>query len=135
MAAFMKMGDIKGESTDDKHKDWIIIDSMSHPVSRSIQQGAKDQQRSRGETTAGDIVVVRQVDKSSVKLHEACATGTYFPSVEIHLTTDVKGKREPYMIYKLSDVIVTSYQFHGNGSGDPVPTEQVDLNYATGEFT
>ena len=32
---YMKIGDIKGESTDAKHKDWIIIESMSSPSSRA----------------------------------------------------------------------------------------------------
>lgn len=135
MAAFLKMSDIPGEASDDMHKGWIIIQSMTAPITRTIQQGARDQQRSRGETNIGDIVVVRQLDKSSVKLQEACATGKYFPSVEVHFTTDVKGKREPYLKYVLSDVIVTSYNFHGVGSGDPVPTEDITLNYSKAEFT
>ena len=71
MPAFMKLGDIKGECTDTDHKDWIIIESMSSPMYRSIPQGAKDQQRTKGETTLGDVVVSRQLDKSSTKLQEA----------------------------------------------------------------
>ena len=51
MPAFMKLGDIKGEATDADHKDWIIIESMSSPIFRSIPEGAKDQQRTKGETT------------------------------------------------------------------------------------
>jgi len=31
-AAFLKLGDIKGESTDQEHKEWIIIQSMSSPI-------------------------------------------------------------------------------------------------------
>ena len=135
MAAFLKMGDIKGEATDESHKEWIIIQALTAPLTRTIQQGARDQQRSRGETTAGDVVIVRQLDKSSVKLQEACATGKFFASVEVHFTTDVKGKREPYLKYVLSDVIVTSYNFHGVASGDPVPTEDITLNYAKAEWT
>jgi len=30
-----------------------------------------------GDMTLGDVVVVRELDKSSVKLQEACANGTY----------------------------------------------------------
>ena len=60
MAAFIKLGDIKGEATDSGHKDWIIIEAMSSSVSRSIQHGAKDQQRTKGETSLSDIQIVRQ---------------------------------------------------------------------------
>jgi type VI secretion system secreted protein Hcp len=135
MPAFMKLGDIKGEATDDGHKDWIIIESMSAPIARSIPSGAKDQQRTKGDTTLGDVVIVRQLDKSSTKLAEACANGTFFKEVEIHLCTTVKNKQEPYLKYKLSDAIVSSYSFHGTASGSPLPSEQLSLNYSKVEWT
>ena len=135
MPAFMKLGDIKGEATDKDHKDWILIESMSSPLYRSIPEGAKDQQRTKGDTTLGDIVVVRQLDKSSTKLQEACANGTFFKEVEIHFCTTVKNKQEPYLKYKLENVIVTSYSFHGNSSGSPLPSEQITMGYTKVEWT
>jgi len=131
----MKLGDIKGEATDTDHKDWILIESMSSPMFRSVPSGAKDQQRTKGETTLGDIAVSRQLDKSSTKLQEACANGTFFKEVEIHFCTTVKNKQEPYLTYKLSDVIVSSYSFHGNSSGSPLPSEQVTMGYTKAEWT
>ncbi len=135
MAAFMKMGDIKGESTDAGHKDWIIIDNASAGIQRSIPQGAKDQQRTKGETTLGDLVVVRQLDKSSTKLQEACANGTFFPVVELHFCTTVKNRQEPYLTYMMKNVVVTSYGFHGNSSGSPLPSEQVSIGFTEVEWT
>jgi len=35
MPAFVKLGDIKGQATDADHKDWILIESMSAPISPS----------------------------------------------------------------------------------------------------
>lgn len=135
MPAFAKMGDIKGEATDKDHKDWILIESMSAPITRTIPAGAKDQQRTRGETKLGDVVLVRELDKSSTKLAEACANGTFFKEVEIHFCTTVKNKQEPYLKYKLTNVIVTSYSFHGNSSGDPQPSEEVTLGFTAIEWT
>jgi type VI secretion system secreted protein Hcp len=135
MPAFMKLGDIKGEATDSQHKDWIIIESMSSPIFRSIPEGAKDQQRTKGETTLGDIAVTRQLDKSSTKLQEACANGTFYDEVEIHFCSTVKNKQEPYLTYKLSNVVVTSYSFHGTASGDPLPSESITLGYTEVEWT
>jgi type VI secretion system secreted protein Hcp len=135
MPAFVKIGDIKGESTDQGHKDWILIESMSAPIHRSIPVGAKDQQRTKGDTTLGDVVLVRQLDKSSTKLAEACASGKFFPEVEIHFCSTVKGKQEPYLKYKLKDAIVTSYSFHGNASGQPLPSEEVTLGFTEVEWT
>ena len=135
MPAFMKLGDIKGEATDDGHKDWIIIDSLQAGVGRSIPSGAKDQQRTKGDTTLMDVVCVRNLDKSSTKLQEACANGTFFKEVEIHLCTTVKNKQEPYLKYKLYDAIVSSYSFSGNASGSPLPMESLSLNYTKVEWT
>ena len=135
MPAYIKLGDIKGEATDTDHKDWILIESMSSPMYRSVPAGAKDQQRTKGETTLGDIACSRQLDKSSTKLQEACANGTFFKEVEIHFCTTVKNKQEPYLTYKLSDVIISSYSFHGNSSGSPLPSEQVTLGYTKVEWT
>jgi type VI secretion system secreted protein Hcp len=135
MPAFLKLGDIKGEATDQDHKDWIRIESMSAPITRSVPQGAKDQQRSRGDTTLGDIVLVRQLDKSSTKLAEACASGKYYTDATIDLCVTVKGKQQPYLTYVIKNVIVTSYGFSGNSSGEPQPTEQVTLGFTAAEWT
>lgn len=134
MPAYMKLGDIKGEATDTDHKEWILIESMSAGIFRSVPQGAKDQQRTKGDTTLGDVVVSRQLDKSSTKLQESCANGTFFKEVEIHFCTTVKNKQEPYLTYKLSDVIVSSYSVHGNASGSPLPSEQVTMGYSKAEW-
>ena len=135
MPAFMKLDGIQGEASDSVHPGWIIIQSLSSPIYRAIPSGARDQQRTKGETKLGDIIVVRELDKSSVPIQQACANGTFYQSVEIHLCTTVKNRQEPYLIYKLSDVIITSYSFHGNSSGDPLPTEQLTLGYAKVEWT
>ncbi|MGD9713147.1 MAG: Hcp family type VI secretion system effector [Thermomicrobiales bacterium] len=134
-AAYAKIGDIQGESTDSGHDKWVIIESMSSPIFRSIPEGAKDQQRVRGETTLGDVVVVRQLDKSSTKIQEACANGTFYPEVEIHFCSQLKNKQEPYLKYKLKDVIITSYSVHASAGGDPMPTEEITLGYTEVEWT
>lgn len=138
MAAYLRLGpgpDVKGESTDQDHTGWIIIESMSAAIHRSIPPGAKDQQRTKGETSLGDVVCVRQLDKSSTKLAEACATGKFFKDAELHLTSDIAGKRAPYLKYVLKDVIVSSYSFHGNSSGSPLPSEEVTLGFSGVEWT
>ena len=134
MPAYMKLGSIKGEATEQSHKDWIILESMSAPIHRSIPQGARDQQRTKGETTLGDVFVTRQLDASSTKLAEACANGTFYPEVQVDFCTQAKNKQEPYLTYKLKNVIVTSYSFSGDASGDPLPSEEVSLGFSEIEW-
>ncbi len=135
-AAFMKLGDIKGEATDNEHKDWIVIESMSSAIFRDVPDKAKDTKRSRGDTTLGDVVVVRELDKSSTKLAESTANGFFHEDVEIHFTRSTEdGRDQTYLKYELKNVIVTSYSFHGNAAGDPLPTEEVTLGYTEVEWT
>jgi type VI secretion system secreted protein Hcp len=134
MPAFMKVGDIKGAATDSNHSDWIRIDSMKSPIRRSIPGGAVDQQRARGETKLGDVVVIKQVDMATTKLAEACATGKFISEVQIDFCTTVNGKNEPYLTYKLSNVIVTGHNFNGQADGNVLPTEEITLGYTDIEW-
>jgi len=135
MAAYMKLGDIKGDVSNPDHKGWIEIQSYQAPILRSIASGARNQGRTQGETSLGDIIVVKLLDRSSTKIQEACAKGDFQKEVLLHLTTDVQGKEEPYLKYKLENVIISSYGFHGNASGSPLPTEDLSLNYTKATWT
>jgi type VI secretion system secreted protein Hcp len=138
MSAFMRFvggKSIQGESTDSKHEQWVIIQTMSAPIHRSIPEGATDQNRMRGETTMGDVVIVRDMDLSSVKMQEACADGTLFSDVEIEFTTQLGTDNKTYLRYVLSNVIISSYNLHAHHSGQPLPTEEITLAYTKAEWT
>lgn len=135
MAAFLKLQGLEGESTDSGHKNWIRIESVDSPIHRVLPEGAVDQARTKGQTRVGDVTILRKTDKTSPKLAENCANGTFFKEAEIHLCTTVKNKEEPFMKIKLQDVIVSSYTFRGNSSGQPEPSENVTLAYTEIEWT
>jgi len=135
MPAYLHLGDIKGEATEKDHKEWIMVESMTVNIVRSVPAGAKDQQRARGETTLGDIHVVRKMDKTTPKLAEACAIGKFIPEAKINLCATLNGKQEPIMQYVLKNVIVTSYSFHGVEHMNPPPSEEVSLSFTDIEWT
>jgi type VI secretion system Hcp family effector len=134
MAAFMQLKGIEGEATDKVHTKWILIESISSSIHRTITDGARDMERARGRTTCADVIVNRQLDKSSTKLEEACANGTFFEQVEIHLCTTLGDAQEPYLKYTLHDVIVTNYSFHGNAESKPRPSESISLGFTKVEW-
>ncbi len=135
MGLFIKIDGIEGEATDSQHKNWILADSASLPIFRSIPSGAVDQQRTKGETSLGDISMTRQLDKSSPKLFEATALGKFNKEVLIHFTTTTDGKTDTYLTWKLENVIFTGYSVHGNSTGEPLPSEQVSLNFTKITYT
>ena len=128
-AAYMKLGDIKGESTDRDHKEWIDLLSMSHTIDRTNPNtGAA---RQRGSATFGDIVVVKELDSSTPKLQESIAQGTRLASAVIDFTRSAGEERqETYLKYELKNVMISSYSFNGGSSGDQIPTDQISFNFS-----
>lgn len=118
---FLKIEGIDGEATDQKHKDWIVIESMSHAMETNTtgQTGAT---RRRSEVKISDISLVKELDKSSPKIMEAICNGKMIPSMEIHAVRNGKV----YMAYELKNVMVTSYQTSSEGEA---PREHVQFNY------
>ncbi|MDA0349636.1 MAG: type VI secretion system tube protein Hcp [Verrucomicrobia bacterium] len=88
-----------------------------------------DAQRTRGDTTLGDVVVTRQLDKATPKLFEACGNGTFFPEVVLTLQKQVgSGEQVDYLKITMTDVIITSVSTGGSGGEDRL-TENVSLNF------
>lgn len=126
--AFLKIDGIKGESTDDKHKDQIEILSYNWGVSQMASGTASS---SGGGTTARadfqDLSIVKELDSSSPLLNKACWSGTHIKEVTLELNRAAGDDRLKYMVYKLENVIVSSVSIGGGGGG--IPTESVTFNY------
>jgi type VI secretion system Hcp family effector len=135
MSAFLKIEGIEGAAEAKGYEKWIKLESVSYPVLRAIQSGVRGADRCRGTTTVGDVSVNRHVDKSSVKIAEACAAGKYFEKATIHLCNQYDKKQEPYLKLELSHVIITSYSFHGFGEGSSPPSEDVTMGYTKIDWT
>jgi type VI secretion system secreted protein Hcp len=122
--AFLSVDGIPGESTDAAHQGWIEVQSFSWGLHKAGTIPTAPQ--------IGDIVIVCTLDKSSPKLAEACCIGTHIPTV-------ILAMRRPggntYMEYKMSDVLVSSFQAGGDIKIDVVPTEQISLNFRQVEST
>jgi len=129
MAAYLKLEGLDGESKEKGHEKWIKINSFSWGVHRAIKEGAHDEQRQRGHTTIQDVVIVRQLDKTSPKLFEQSATGKPIKTVEIDLCNMTNDKQETFLKLKLSNVIISSYSGHATGEHEELPHEEFTLNF------
>ena len=128
---FAKLGDIKGESLDDKHKDEIEVLSYSWGVSNAGSM-ASGSGGGEGKATFHDITFTHFMDKASPVLMQACATGVHLKEATITHRKAGKGQHE-YLIIKMNDVLVTSVQ-HGSSGGDGAPSENVTLSFAKIDF-
>jgi len=123
---FAKIGDIKGESLDDKHKDEIEVLSYSWGVNNagSMAHGSGG---GEGKASFHDISFTHKVDKASPVLMQSCATGTHLKEATITHRKAGKGQQE-FFVIKLTDVLITSVQEGGGGDGSL--SEQVSLAFA-----
>ena len=123
---FAKIGDIKGESLDDKHKDEIEVLSFSWgmtnhaPMSSGGGVGA-------GKATFQDLSIVHRIDKASPQLMKACATGTHLKEATITQRKAGKGQQD-FLVIKMNDIIITSVT-DGSAAGEG-GSETVSLAFA-----
>jgi type VI secretion system secreted protein Hcp len=129
--SFIKIGDIKGESHDDKHKDEIDIQSWSWGVSQTgtMSYGGGG---GAGKASFQDIHFTHLVDKASPVLAQKCATGEHIKEAILTVRKAGKGQQE-YYIVKLSDLLVSSVQTSG-ADAQGVPVESVSLNFSKIHF-
>jgi type VI secretion system secreted protein Hcp len=125
--SFIKIGDIKGESHDDKHKDEIDILSWSWGVSQTGTM-AYGGGGGAGKASFQDIHFTHHVDKASPVLALKCATGEHIKEALLTVRKAGKGQQEFYVV-KLSDLLVSSVQTSG-ADAQGVPMESVSLNYS-----
>lgn len=127
-AAFIKLGDIKGESTDDGHKDWINLLSFGHGIleERDAASGLPTGKRQHKPLSA-----IKPIDKASPLLMEACVNGQAIPMARMEFVRTA-GQDRYYQVI-LKNVYVTSYDT-SNNPGE-VPTESFSLNYEEIKWT
>jgi len=123
---FVKLGDIKGESLDDKHKDEIEVLSFSWGVSNAGSMGYGSG-GGEGKATFHDLSFTHKIDKASPVLMQACATGVHLKDGTITVRKAGKGQQE-FLVIKLNDVIVTSVT-HGAAGSDGA-SDNVSIAFA-----
>ena len=128
--AFLKIGTICGESSDQNHSQWIEILSFSCGVTQTATGSAS----SGGARTAErcnlqDFSVVKALDDSSPLLFKSCAAGEHISEVKLEICR-ATGDKAKYMEYKMADVVITSVRPGGAAQGgETLPLEEVSFNF------
>lgn len=124
---FIKIGDIKGESGDKKHKDEIDVLAWSWGMSNSgtTHTGSGG---GAGKVNVQDLSFTKYVDASSNALLQACCTGKHYADATL-VVRKAGGTAVEYVTIKLEEVLITSISTGGSGGEDRL-TENVTLNFA-----
>ena len=103
---FARIGTIKGESQDSRHKDEIEVLSWSWGVSQS-GTGAHGGGGGAGKASFHDFNFTHHLDKASPVLMAKCATGEHIKEATVTVRKAGKGEQE-YLVITMTDVLVTS---------------------------
>jgi type VI secretion system secreted protein Hcp len=130
----VNFGEIKGESTEQGHKDWVDALNVSFQVSKTPVKA-----RSAGAVKAKEgsaLAITKEVDTASPKLFEACTKGTHIPEVTIEYMRAQGGKPIVYLRIKLNEVVISRITHNATPAGaNVVPTETLNLVYSSMEQT
>lgn len=107
---YLQIDGIKGESTDDKHKDWIECTSVNWGVS---------QPRSATASTGGghtaercvheEVEFTKLADLASPILLQTCSAGKTIPKAKLEfMRADGQGERIKYFEIELENVLIGS---------------------------
>ena len=122
---FAKIGDIKGESFDDKHKDEIEVLSWSWGVTNGVSVSGTG--AGQGKASFHDLSFTHKIDKASPVLMKSCATGQHMKEATITLRKAGKGQQE-FLIIKMNDVLITAVSDADGAEAGPI--ESVSLAFA-----
>lgn len=126
---FLKLAGIPGESRDSKHKDEIDIFSFSWGVAQEEKASSAGAGGAAGKASFSDFNFMVPATKASPKLFLACASGQHLADATLTLRRAGENPIE-FLVYKLSDILVTSFQESASSGGDDRPTDSFSLNFA-----
>jgi type VI secretion system secreted protein Hcp len=123
---FLKLHNIKGESTDAKHKGEIEVLSYSWTGTQS-GTGHVGTGSGAGKVAIGDLQITKYVDSASPQLFQFLTKGDHI--AEGLLTCrKAGGEQLEYLKLKMEQVFITSVSVSGS-QGHDSGTESVSLNF------
>ena len=126
---FIKIGDIKGESTDKKHDKEIDVLSWSWGISNNgtTHQGSGG---GSGKASVQDLTFTKYTDAASHALLLSASNGTHHKKANL-VVRKAGGKGAPieYIKIEMEEVLVTSVSCGGSGGEDRL-MESVSLNFS-----
>lgn len=134
LAIFVQIEGITGDATDSTHSKWILADSATVTMFRSIPGGAIDQQREASEPSISDVTIIKMLDGSSPKLFTASSLGPIKGEVLLDFTVPVGGREVPYLQYTFHDVRFSSYSVHAESSNPAKTAETLSLSFKSAEW-
>jgi len=132
---FVQISDITGDATEDKHKEWIVVQSASWNVERAVEMtDLGSTQRGHANSNFGKVELTSQMGMASNDLMVSVANGTVRPEIIMHWCRSGDSASEGllnYSTWTFKHVIIDSYAI--SASEDGIPEETWSLAYTAME--
>jgi type VI secretion system secreted protein Hcp len=122
---FLKLDGIKGESVDDKHKDWIQLESFSWGVTNTAHISAGG--GGGGRATFSDFEFTAPTTTASPQLFLACASGKHIKTGMLSVRKAGESQFE-YLKLTFTNLLVSFYKERGPAAAENLaPQDSVGL--------
>jgi type VI secretion system secreted protein Hcp len=125
---FLKIDGIDGESQDSKHKGEFQLLSFDFGATQASAMDYTGGGHGAGKVSFSAFNFVKQTDKGTPKLLNACATGAHIPKAVLVARKAGKEQQEYYKV-TLTDILVTKVELTGDHTS-PLPMDDIHFNYS-----
>jgi len=134
MAVYLQITGVQGNATNVNYKNWIAVEHISWYVSNDVGSdlGSMTSRQGGGSISNTDVMVQKKFDNATVPLMKLLFAGKNLDSVKIAVTQSASDTGQAYLLYTLSNVILSSWNISAGG-GDPM--DSFSLNFTKIELT
>jgi type VI secretion system secreted protein Hcp len=105
---YLQLEGIKGESTDEKHKDWIECQYLDWRISQPMSATSSSNGHTAERCEHSSLAIRKLSDVSTPILLQTCSMGRTIPSAKIELfRADGQGARIKYFELELTNILVS----------------------------
>jgi len=124
----LKIDGIRGESTDARHRDEIVVESWTWGVA-GAPPAAGSTGGGTGRASFSDLSFMHRVDRASPLLWKACATGRRIKEATLSVARAGAGTQD-YLTVGLRDLRVTAVALADAAADGQPPIETVSLTFS-----
>ena len=125
-AMYMKVEGMKGESTDENHKEWIDILSYEFGGEEEIVESSA---LPTGGRVLHPLIIKKEMDIASPELHETCGNSSSIDSF-FDVFVEIDCEHGTFMQYNFTNARISSYSVSGvPASGMEKPIETITIIY------
>ena len=127
---FLRLDGVPGDSVDDQHAAWIDVASYSWGASNSSTVSGSGWSSSKA--NIGSLSLMTQTGSAGPRLFFRTMSGKHSATATMEGVTQGDAPRR-FLQLELKDVLVTSFQESGSGSGQPY--DSFSLDFASIKYT